>query len=84
MSLGYSEDSIAWGGHNGCMKTPKPKIGTMDLRPKIDRIIFDLREQNFGMAESRLFQFLDDLDELQRKIRTYEEQWSDGDTIVQA
>jgi len=42
----------------------------IDLRPKIDQIIFDLRDSNYGLAESRLFEFLDDLNELQNECES--------------
>ena len=45
-------------------------IQLTDLRPVIDQIIFDLREHNYGLAEKRLFEFLDDLDELQRELKS--------------
>ena len=41
-----------------------------DLRPEIDRIILDLRDRNYGLAEEKLFRFLDDLDKLQKKAET--------------
>jgi len=40
----------------------------IDLRPKIDQIIFDLRDCNYGLAEERLFKFLDDLNDFQNKV----------------
>ena len=54
-----------------------------DLRPKIDQAILDIRDRNYGLAESRLFKFLDDLDELQRKMKTHEEWWNRHSEMAQ-
>ena len=50
----------------------------MELTREIDLAILDIQNRNYGLAERRLFDFLDVLDNLEKRLRTYEEQWTDG------
>ena len=52
-----------------------------DLKPDIDQAILDIRDRNYGLAEQRLFKFLDTLDVLERELRTHRE-WVSKDTRI--
>ena len=49
------------------------------LKKEIDLAILDIQNRNYGKAEERLFDFLDVLDVLEKRLRTYEEQWASQD-----
>ena len=49
----------------------------MDLKREIDLAILDIQNRNYGVAERRLFDFLDVLDDLEKRLKTYEEQWTE-------